>query len=119
MYLLNFKTLFFYIKIYSVFHLTGFITNMYLGRAMAQAVSRRPLTAEDRIHSLVSTCGICGGQGGTGAGFSPSSWDLLCHYHSTVALQTHISPGGGGVNNWPAGGDSSQTQSHPNDMNSV
>jgi hypothetical protein len=39
------------------------------GRAMAQVVSRRPLTAE----ALVSPGGICVGQSGTGTGFSTSS----------------------------------------------
>jgi hypothetical protein len=43
------------------------------GRAMAQAVSRRPLTAEARVRSRVSPCGICGGQSGTGTGFPPST----------------------------------------------
>jgi hypothetical protein len=38
---------------------------------MAQAVSRQPLTAEARVRSRVSPCGICGGQCGTGTGFSP------------------------------------------------
>ena len=42
------------------------------GRAMAQAVSCRPLTAEARVRSWVSPCEICGGQGGTGPGCSPS-----------------------------------------------
>jgi hypothetical protein len=37
---------------------------------MAQAVSRRLLTAEARVRSRVSPCGICGGQSGTGTGFS-------------------------------------------------
>jgi hypothetical protein len=41
------------------------------GRAMAQAVSRRSLTAEARVRSRVSQFGICGGQSGTGTGFSP------------------------------------------------
>jgi hypothetical protein len=36
---------------------------------MAQAVSRRPLTAEDRVPSRVSPCGICGEQYGPGTGF--------------------------------------------------
>jgi hypothetical protein len=43
------------------------------GRAMAQVVSRRPLTAEARVRDRVNPYGICGGQSGTGTGFSPSS----------------------------------------------
>jgi formate dehydrogenase assembly factor FdhD len=31
-------------------------------RAMVQAVSRRPLTAEARAWTQTSACGICGGQ---------------------------------------------------------
>jgi hypothetical protein len=38
---------------------------------VAQAVSRRPLTAEARVRSRVSPCGICGGQSGTGTGIFP------------------------------------------------
>ena len=38
---------------------------------MAQAVSRRPPTAEARVRSRVSSCGICGGQSGTGTGSPP------------------------------------------------
>jgi hypothetical protein len=45
--------------------------SLNIGRAMAQAVSRRPLTAEARVRSRVTPCGICGGQSGTGTGFSP------------------------------------------------
>jgi hypothetical protein len=44
-----------------------------MGRAVAQAVSRRPLTAEARIRTRVNPCGICDGQSGIGTGFSPSS----------------------------------------------
>jgi hypothetical protein len=43
------------------------------GRAIAKAVSRQPLTAEARVRARVSPCGICGGQSGTGTGFSLSS----------------------------------------------
>jgi hypothetical protein len=55
------------------------------GRAMVQAVSRRPLTAEARVRSRASPCGICGGQSGTGTGFSPSTSVLPCQFHSTGA----------------------------------
>jgi hypothetical protein len=53
------------------------------GRAMAQAVSRRSLTAEARDRSRVSPCGIFGGQSGTGTGFSPSTSVFPCQFHST------------------------------------
>jgi hypothetical protein len=52
---------------------------------MAQAVSRRPPTAEARVRSRLSLCGICGGQSGTGAGFSPSTSVFPCQFHSTGA----------------------------------
>jgi hypothetical protein len=40
-----------------------------LGRAITQAVSRRLPTAAARVRARVRSCGICGGQSGTGAGF--------------------------------------------------
>jgi hypothetical protein len=55
------------------------------GRAMVQAVNRRPVTAEARVRSLVSPCGICGEQSGTGTGFSPSTLDFPSQFHSTGA----------------------------------
>jgi hypothetical protein len=55
------------------------------GRAMAQAVSRRPPTAEARVRSRVSPCGICGGQSGIWTGFSPSTSVFPCQFHSTGA----------------------------------
>jgi hypothetical protein len=35
------------------------ISKSHLGRALAQAVIPRPLTAEARVRSRVSSCGIC------------------------------------------------------------
>ena len=40
---------------------------------MAQAVSRRPLTAEVRPQPHASPCGICGTQSDTGIDFFPST----------------------------------------------
>jgi hypothetical protein len=57
---------------------------------MAQVVSRRSLTAEVPVRARVNPCGICGGQSGTGTGFSPRSSVFPYQYHSIVALQTHI-----------------------------
>jgi hypothetical protein len=52
---------------------------------MAQAVSRRSLTAKARVRSRGSPCGICGGQSGTGTRFSPSTLVFPCKFHSTDA----------------------------------
>jgi hypothetical protein len=46
---------------------------------MAQAVSRRPPTAEARVRSRVSPYGICSGQSGTGTG----SLVFPCQFNST------------------------------------
>jgi hypothetical protein len=51
------------------------------GRAMAQAVSRRPLTAEARVRSWVSPYENCGGRRGNGTGTSV----FPCQFHSTGA----------------------------------
>jgi hypothetical protein len=59
------------------------IRNVSLGCAMAQAVSRRPLTAEARVRSPVSPYEICGGQSGTETGFSPEYFGFPCQFHYT------------------------------------
>jgi hypothetical protein len=51
-------------------------------------------TAEARLHALISPCGICSGQSGTGTVFSPTSSVFPCQYHSAGALHSHISSGG-------------------------
>jgi hypothetical protein len=71
----------------------GWMEVVLQGRVMAQVVSRRPLTEEACVRARVNPCGICGGQSGTGTGFSPSSSVFPCQYHSTVTLQTHINWG--------------------------
>jgi hypothetical protein len=63
-----------------------YLSNTYVGRAMAQAVSRRPLIAENRLRSRVSVCVICGGQSGTGTSFSPSTLVFPCQFLSTGAI---------------------------------
>jgi hypothetical protein len=50
-------------------------------RAVAQAVSRRPLKAEARV----GPCGIFGGPSGTGTGFSPSISGFPHQFHSAGA----------------------------------
>jgi hypothetical protein len=41
-----------------------------VGHAMTEALTSRRVTAEGRIRSKASPCGICGGQSGRGTGFS-------------------------------------------------
>jgi hypothetical protein len=63
---------------------------------MAQAVSRRPFTAEARFRSPVRPYGICGGRSAIGTGLSPSSSFVSCQYHFTVAVHIdyiyHLGP---------------------------
>ena len=63
--------------------------------AMVQALGRRPLTAETRVRSQSSSCGICGGQNSSGTGFFsghfafPLSVSFQCpisHLHVNTVL---------------------------------
>jgi hypothetical protein len=47
--------------------------------------SRRPVITDPRGKSQVSPYEICGGQSGTGTGFSPSTSGFACQYYSTGA----------------------------------
>jgi hypothetical protein len=70
--------------------LLSFISSLP-GRDMAQAVIRRSLTTEAWVRSQVSACDICGGQSGTGSGFSPSTSIFHCQYYSTKATNSSSS----------------------------
>jgi hypothetical protein len=64
-----------------------------LGSAMAQAVSRRPLTAEAQVRVRVNLCGICGGKSDTGSGVSPSFSVFACQYIIPPSLSKLLSSG--------------------------
>jgi hypothetical protein len=55
-----------------------------------QTSSRPPLTAEDRVQSQASQCGICGGENCTGTGFSLSTSLFSCQYQSDNAPYSFI-----------------------------
>jgi hypothetical protein len=73
---------------------TTYRTIWCVDHAIAQAVSRRLLSAEASVHASVSPCGICGGLSGTGAGsfWSPSVFP--CRHHSTSTSYSLISSEG-------------------------
>jgi len=58
---------------------------------MIQAVSRRPLAAENQVRSQVSTCEICGGQSGTGTGSSQefSSISIISPLGYSMLISTY------------------------------
>jgi len=62
-----------------------FIPFNFKGPVMSWAVSRRHLKAEAWVRSQFNPCEICGGQSDTATGFSPSTSDFSCQYHSTNA----------------------------------
>jgi len=57
---------------------------------MALTVSPGPLTTDSEVHTQASLYGICGGQSGTGPGFSLSVLIFPCQYYSTNAAHPFI-----------------------------
>jgi hypothetical protein len=56
---------------------------VFKSHAMAQAVSRRPLTAEALVRSKIIPCEFRGGQNGRRIDFSRSTYALPGQYHVT------------------------------------
>jgi hypothetical protein len=71
---------------------TGFLCIIYKnfsrrqGRAIVQAVSRRPLTAQKRVQSQASQCTVYGGQSVTGTGSEYFSFSISLSFHQISIL---------------------------------
>jgi hypothetical protein len=65
-----------------------YFSRLIVSRAMPQAVSRWPFTAEAWVQLQAS--GICGGHISIGTVFPPGTSVFPCQYHSTNILHTFI-----------------------------
>jgi hypothetical protein len=63
-------------------------TIQMLGRAIAQVFSRRVPTAVAQVRARFRSCGICGGQSGTGTGFLQVLRPLLLIFVPPIAPQS-------------------------------
>jgi hypothetical protein len=63
---------------------------VFQDRAVAQSVSRRPVTMEIRIFSQASPFEICGGQSGNLTGFCTSVSVFRCYFQSSSDLYFHL-----------------------------
>jgi hypothetical protein len=75
------------------------VTNINISKPIQyQNQQMQPSSRIRRVCFIYAWCKsavwICGGQSGTGTGFSPTSIVSPCQYYSTMALHIHISPGG-------------------------
>jgi hypothetical protein len=82
-------------------------------RVIAQAVSRRLPTAAARVRARVRSCGSCGGQSGTGAGFLRVLRFPLPIRIPPIAPQSSSSIIRGGYNRPNSGRSTKWTQFHP------
>jgi hypothetical protein len=57
---------------------------------MADLIIRRPVTAEARVRSQASPCGICGRQSDTVTGFPPRTSNFCCQCHLINAQYVFI-----------------------------
>jgi hypothetical protein len=85
---------------------------MMIGRAIAQTVSRRLPTVVAQVRARVRSCGICGGQSGSGAGFPkvlrfplPICIPPIAPQSSSIIWGWYNRPNSGRSTKW--------TQSHP------
>jgi hypothetical protein len=86
------------------------------GRAIAQAVSRRLPTAAAWVRAQFRSCGICGGQSGTGVGFS-EYFGFLCQFSFHRLLHTHhLSSGAGIIDQLVADVPSGLNLTHPKEL---
>jgi hypothetical protein len=98
-----------------------YLTNLFttsLGLATAQTVSRRLPTATAMVRAQVMSCGICGGQNGTGAGFlRVFRFPLPIIIPPTVPRSSSITQGFYSYNRPVGGRRTKWTQSHPTPRN--
>jgi hypothetical protein len=86
------------------------VNGQLVGCAIAQAVSHRLPTAAVRVRAKVRSCGICGGQSGTRAGYLGVFLIPPTAPHSSSIIR--------GRYNGPVSGRRTKwTQSHPNPRN--
>jgi hypothetical protein len=95
-----------YVRIYIYIYI--YIYSLSRGHAIAQAVRRRPLTAEARVPARVIPCGICSGHVALGQiSFQVLLFLLSTSFHRG-SPRSYITTG---MNNRPVGGRSSETVS--------